>query len=138
MGAAMIAASYASGPLSSRIGRAKVISVSMVLCVVTPLLLVYSSTSLEVFFISVLLGFAIMLYFGPTFGAIPEAVKTEYVGIGFGVLNTLTFIGSSITCALTGFVLESTSSFYLAFLTVSLISLLGLFGSLKYLFGKKD
>jgi len=138
MGAAMIAASYVSGPLSSRIGRAKVISVSMVLCVVTPLLLVYSSTSLEVFFISVLLGFAIMLYFGPTFGAIPEAVKTEYVGIGFGILNTLTFIGSSITSAVTGFVLESTSSFYLAFLTVSLISLLGLFGSLKYLFGKKD
>jgi len=138
MGAAMIVASYASGPLSSRIGRAEVISVSMVLCVVTPLLLVYSSTSLEVFFISVLLGFAIMLYFGPTFGAIPEAVKTEYVGIGFGILNTLTFIGSSITSAVTGFVLESTSSFYLAFLTVSLISLLGLFGSLKYLFGKKD
>jgi len=138
MGAAMIVASYASGPLSSRIGRAEVISVSMVLCVVTPLLLVYSSTSLEVFFISVLLGFAIMLYFGPTFGAIPEVVKTEYVGIGFGILNTLTFIGSSITSAVTGFVLESTSSFYLAFLTVSLISLLGLFGSLKYLFGKKD
>ena len=138
MGAVMIAASYASGPLSSRIGRAKVILVSMVLCVVTPLLLAYSSSSLEVFVISVLLGVAIMLYFGPTFGAIPEAVKTEYVGMGFGIFNTLTFIGSSITSAVTGFILESTSSFYLAFLMISLISLIGLFGSLKYLFSKKD
>jgi len=138
MGAAMIVASYASGPLSSRIGRAKVISVSMVLCVVTPLLLVYSSSSLEIFVISVLLGLAIMLYFGPTFGAIPEAVKAEYVGMGFGIFNTLTFIGSSITAAATGFLLESTGSFYLAFLTISLISLLGLFGSLKLLFSKKD
>ena len=133
MGAVMIAASYASGPLSSRIGRAKVIFVSMVLCVVTPLLLAYSSSFLEVFFVSVLLGLAINLYFGPTFGAIPEAVKTEYVGMGFGIFNTLTFIGSSITSAVTGFILESTSSFYLAFLMISFISLLGLFGSLKYL-----
>jgi len=136
MGAVMIAASYASGPLSSRIGRAKVILFSMVLCVVTPLLLAYSSSSLEIFVISVLLGMAIMLYFGPTLGAIPEAVKTEYVGMGFGIFNTLTFIGSSITSAVTGFILESTSSFYLAFLMISLISLLGLFGSLKYLFSK--
>jgi predicted MFS family arabinose efflux permease len=73
MGAVMITASYASGPLSSRIGRAKVILVSMVLCVVTPLLLAYSSSSSEIFVISVLLGMAIMLYFGPTLGAIPEA-----------------------------------------------------------------
>jgi len=109
---------------------------SMVLCVVTPLLLAYSSSSLEIFVISVLLGMAIMLYFGPTLGAIPEAVKTEYVGMGFGIFNTLTFIGSSITSAVTGFILESTSSFYLAFLMISLISLLGLFGSLKYLFSK--
>lgn len=138
MGAVMIAASYASGPLSSRIGRAKVIFVSMVLCVVTPLILAYSSSSLEIFVISVLLGVAIMLYFGPTFGAIPEAVKTEYVGMGFGIFNTLTFIGSSITSAVTGFILESTNSFYLAFLMISLISLLGLFGSVKYLFSKKD
>ena len=138
MGAVMIAASYASGPLSSRIGRAKVILVSMVLCVVTPLLLAYSSSSLEVFVISVLLGVAIMLYFGPTFGAIPGAVKNEYVGMGFGIFNTLTFVGSSLTSAVTGFILESTRSFYLAFLAISLISLLGLFGSLKYVFSEKD
>jgi len=136
MGLVMIVASYASGPLSSRIGRPKVILVSMVLCVVTPLLLAYSPSSLEVFVVSALLGVAIMLYFGPTFGAIPEAVKAGYVGMGFGIFNTLTFIGASITSAVTGFVLESTLSFYLAFLTISLISLLGLFGSLKYLFSK--
>jgi len=136
MGVVMIVASYASGPLSSRIGRPKVILVSMALCVVTPLLLAYSPSSLEIFVISALLGVAIMLYFGPTFGAIPEAVKAGYVGMGFGIFNTLTFIGASITSAVTGFVLESTLSFYLAFLTISLISLLGLFGSLKLLFSK--
>jgi len=138
MGAVMVVASYASGPLSSRMGRARVILVSMVLCVVTPLLLVYSSTPLQIFIISVLLGSAIMLYFGPTLGAIPRAVKTGYVGMGFGIFNTLTFIGASITSAVTGFILESTLSFHLAFLTISLISLLGLFGSFKYVFRKKD
>jgi len=138
MGAAMIVASYASGPLSCRIGRARVILVSMALCVATPLLFVYSSSSLEIFVISVLLGLAIMLYFGPTLGAIPEAVKAEYVGMGFGISNTLTFIGSSITSAATGFALEFTRSFHVAFLMISLISLLGLFGSLKFLFSKKD
>lgn len=138
MGVVMIAASYASGPLSTRIGGAKVILVSMVLCVVAPLLLAYSSSPLEVFIISALLGVAFMLYFGPTFGAIPKAVKTDYIGMGFGIFNTLTFVVSSITPAVTGFILESARSFYLAFLTISLISLLGFFGSLKYVFSKKD
>ncbi len=114
------------------------IIISMVLCVISPLLLIYSSSSIEVFAISALIGWAIMLYFGPTFGAIPNAVKTDYVGFGFGIFNTLTFIGSFITAAVTGFVLESTRNFNLVFITISLVSFLGVVGSLIYLSRKKD
>lgn len=137
MGVMMVIASYAGGSLSGKIGSGKVILASMALCVVTPLFLAHSHSTLEVFAASVLAGWAIALYFGPTFGSIPSAVKSEYVGMGFGVFNTLTFIGSSITAAVTGLVLEATQSFNLVFITVSAISLLGLTGSLILLMVEK-
>jgi hypothetical protein len=84
-----------------------------------------------------LAGWAISLYFGPTFGSIPTAVKNEYVGMGFGVFNTLSFIGSSITAAVTGLILEATQSFNLVFLTISAISILGLAGALALILAER-
>ena len=130
MGLMVLIASYVGGNLSGKIGGGKVILASMALCVATPIFLAYSHSTLEVFAVNVLAGWAIMLYFGPTFGSIPSAVKNEYVGMGFGVFNTLSFIGSSITAAVTGLVLEATQSFNLVFLAISAISVLGLLGSI--------
>lgn len=131
MGVMMVLASGMSGVLSKRLGGEKIIVISMTLCVVTPLLLAYSSSVLQVFIVSALIGWASMFYFAPTFGAIPKTVKSEYIGMGFGILNTLTFIGASVTPTVTGYILEYTHSFELTFITIALISLLGLFGSLK-------
>jgi predicted MFS family arabinose efflux permease len=137
MGVMMLVASYVGGGLSGKIGGGKVILTSMMLCVATPLFLAYSHSTLEVFAASMLAGWAISLYFGPTFGSIPTAVKNEYVGMGFGVFNTLSFIGSSITAAVTGLILEATQSFNLVFLTISAISILGLAGALALILAER-
>ena len=86
---------------------------------------------IQVFLVSALIGWALMFYFAPTFGAIPKTVKSEYIGMGFGIFNTLSFIGASVTPTVTGYILEYTHSYELTFMAVSVISLLGLFGSLK-------
>jgi ACS family hexuronate transporter-like MFS transporter len=133
MGVMIIMSSYVGGVLASKIGGAKVILVSMILCFTAPLLLIFSSSAIEVFAINTLAGWAVMFYFGPTFSAIPNAVKNKNVGMGFGILNTLTFIGSSVMTAVTGFILESTSSFTLVFITLWSISLFGVIGSLIFI-----
>jgi NNP family putative nitrate transporter len=137
MGAMMVLSSYVGGSLSNRISGSKIILITMVICVISPVMFIYSDSSLSVFFISILFGWAIMLSFGPIFGAIPKVVKKEFVGMGFGIFNTITFIGSSITPAITGYILDVTRNFSFVFLAISLISLIGLAGSLKLLHMEK-
>jgi MFS family permease len=133
LGFMMIASSYLGGIAANRIGGEKVIFTSMTLCVLTPILFVYSHSIPQIFITSLLLGLANTLYFGPTFSAIPKATGIRNVGAGFGILNTLSFIGSSLTAALTGFIVQATQELYFAFIATSIICLLGFFGSLKYL-----
>jgi hypothetical protein len=57
--------------------------------------------------------------------------------MGFGVFNTLSFIGSSITAAVTGLILEATQSFNIVFLTISAISILGLASALALILAER-
>lgn len=132
IGVTMIFGSFASGILPPRIGGNNVIIISMLMCVLLPYIFYYSNSSITAFLIIAMIGWATNFYWGPTWGGIPQVVDKRYIGLAFGVFNTLTSIGVTFSLAISGVVLDYTFRFDLAFLSISLIALVGLIGSVIY------
>jgi len=132
IGVMNMAGSYFGGLFSKKGHGAWVVAISMIICVVSPPLLFYAQAPLAALAVIALVGWGTMFYFAPTFGGIPSAVAPEYTGLGFGILNTISFVGSSITPLIGGVILDLTSRFDLAFLSISTIALFGLVCSSRF------
>lgn len=130
VGAMNILASFAGGLGAQRLGKRRVIALSMLLSLVFPILLGTASSWTAALLWVCGIGFATMLYFGPLFSLVPYVSRQgpEVAGAAFGVFNTLSNIATFLSPILMGYILDSTGSFMLAFAALGMIAIYGLVG----------
>ena len=118
-------ASYSGGLSSRMIGGDNIVLVSMLMCALFPVWLGYSYSIISVLVLVALIGFATMLYFGPTFAGVPRAVGDKRAGSMFGVFNATSFGASAFSPLILGYVLDSTHAYEAAFTSLSIIAVIG-------------
>lgn len=132
IGVMNIFGAYFGGLLSKKGRSALVIIISMVCCVISPILLYYAQTPISALLVIALVGWGTMFYFAPTFAGVPASVEPQFSGLAFGIFNSLSFIGGSITPLLAGIILDVTNRFDLALLSIAIVALFGLVYSFKF------
>jgi len=130
IGITNMVSSYVGGSISRRIGGSNVLLASVLMCVVFPFLLACASSILHVVVLAALVGFGTMLYFGPTFAAVPQTARAKDAAKTFGVFNTISFGASAVSPMIFGYVLDTTGKYQSAFASLSVIALAGLFGAI--------
>lgn len=132
LGMMMIISSFVGGFLTPKVGGGKVVIASMIMCVVFPITLLYVSTVWLGFLVMAGVGWASNFYVAPVFARVSLSVSREYSGTAFGIFNMVSFVGSSITPVLVGYVLDTVARYDIGFLAISAIAVLGLVGSLFF------
>ncbi len=132
VGVAGIAASFAGGILSHRIGPRPVILVSMVLLVVSPYFIAVSNTWSIATFWMVMLGIGGNLFIGPLFALVPysSARGIQAAGLSFGIFNTLSNVGTFLSPIIIGYTLDATGSYLVGFTALGIIGISGVIGAL--------
>lgn len=132
LGVMMIISSFVGGVLTPKVGAGKVIIASMAMCVLFPIVLVFTSSAWVGLLVMAGVGWAGNFYVAPVFARVSLSVSREHSGTVFGVFNMVSFIGSSITPILVGYVLDTVARYDIGFLAISAIAVLGLVGSLFF------
>jgi predicted MFS family arabinose efflux permease len=132
LGLMMIISSFVGGVLTPRVGGGKVVIVSMVMCVVFPTVLVFTSSTWMGLLVMAAIGWAGNFYVPPVFARVPLSVSREHSGTAFGIFNMASFIGSSITPIFVGYVLDTLGRYDIGFVAISMIAVSGLIGSLFF------
>jgi MFS family permease len=135
LGVMMIISSFAGGALTPRVGGGKVVIISMAMCVALPIVLIFTPSAWAGLFIMAAVGWAGNFYVPPVFARVSLSASREHSGAVFGVFNMASFIGSSITPIIVGYILDTMGRYDIGFLTISIIAILGLIGSV--LFGQR-
>ena len=129
LGALTIPASAAGGILSKRWGKKPIIITSMLMCLLSPFIFIYTpSLGIAVLAIA-LLGWGSMFWSGPTV-AIISTEADGAVGLRYGMFESFGFTGSFVAPLVMGFVLDSTGSFRFAFMFLGIGAAIGLIGGL--------
>lgn len=132
LGVMMIISSFVGGVLTPKVGGGKVVIASMAMCVVFPMLLIFTSSVWVGLLLMAGVGWASNFYVPPVFARVSLSVSREYSGTVFGVFNMASFIGSSITPIFVGYVLDTVARYDIGFLAISIIAVSGLVGSLFF------
>jgi len=135
LGVMMIISSFAGGVLTPKIGGGKVVIISMAMCVVLPIVLIFTPSAWAGLLIMAGVGLAGNFYVPPVFARVSLSANREHSGAVFGVFNMASFIGSSITPIIVGYILDTMGRYDIGFLTISIIAILGFIGAL--LFGQR-
>jgi MFS family permease len=135
LGVMMIVSSFAGGALTPKVGGGKVVIISMAMCVVLPIALIFTPSAWAVLLIMAAVGWAGSFYVPPVFASVSLSASREHSGAVFGVFNMASFIGSSITPIIVGYILDTMGRYDIGFLTISIIAILGFIGAL--LFGQR-
>jgi MFS family permease len=135
LGVMMIISSFAGGVLTPKIGGGKVVIISMAMCVVLPIVLIFTPSAWAGLLIMAAVGLAGNFYVPPVFARVSLSANREHSGAVFGVFNMASFIGSSITPIIVGYILDTMGRYDIGFLTISIIAILGFIGAL--LFGQR-
>jgi MFS transporter, ACS family, glucarate transporter len=135
LGVSYIISSFAGGALTPRVGGGRVVIISMAMCVVLPIVLIFTPSVWAGLLIMAAVGWAAGFYIPPVFARVSLSASREHSGVDFGVFNMATFIGCSITPIIVGYILDTTGRYDIGFLTISIIAILGLIGAL--LFGQR-
>jgi len=132
LGFMMIISSFVGGFLTPKIGGGKVVIVSMAMCVVFPTVLVFTSSAWMGLLAMAGVGWAGNFYVAPVFARVSLSASRKHSGTAFGVFNMGSFIGSSITPIIVGYVLDTVARYDIGFMTISAIAVVGLVGSLFF------
>jgi ACS family glucarate transporter-like MFS transporter len=132
LGVMMIVSSFAGGALTPKIGGGKVVIISMAMCVALPIVLIFTPSTFAGFLVMAAVGWAASFYVPPVFARVSLAGSREHSGAVFGVFNMLSFIGSSITPTVVGYILDTVGRYDIGFVTISVIAILGLIGSVLF------
>jgi predicted MFS family arabinose efflux permease len=135
LGVMMIISSFAGGVLTPKVGGGRVVIISMAMCVVLPIVLIFTPSVWAGVLIMAAVGWAAGFYVPPVFARVSSASR-EHSGVDFGVFNMATLMGYSITPIIVGYILDTTGRYDIGFLTLSIIAILGLIGAL--LFGQRN
>jgi MFS family permease len=132
VGVTGIAASFAGGVLSQRVGPRPVILVSMVLLVVSPYFVAVSNTWLIATFWMAMLGIGGNLFLGPLFALVPysSARGVQGAGLSFGIFNTLSNVGTFLSPLIIGYTLDVTGSYLIGFTAMGVIGISGIIGAM--------
>jgi MFS family permease len=112
-----------------------VVVISMAMCVALPILLILAPSAWAGLLIMAAVGWAGSFFVPPVFARVSLSASREHSGAVFGVFGMASFIGSSITPIIVGYILDTMGRYDIGFLTISIIAILGLIGSV--LFWKK-
>jgi len=132
LGVMMIISSFVGGVLTPKVGGGKVVIASMAMCVVFPIVLIFTSSAWMGLLVMAGVGWASNFYVPPFSARVSLSASREHSGTVFGVFNMASFIGSSITPIFVGYVLDTVARYDIGFLAISMIALSGLVGSLFY------
>ncbi len=132
LGVMMIISSFVGGVLTPKVGGGKVVIVSMAMCVVFPIVLIFTSSAWLALLAMAAVGWAGNFYVPPVFARVSLSVGGEHSGTAFGIFNMASFIGSSITPIFVGYVLDTVGRYDIGFLAISMIAMSGLIGSLFF------
>jgi MFS family permease len=135
LGVMMIISSFAGGVLTPKVGGGKVVIISMAMCVVLPIVLIFTPSAWAGLLIMAAVGWAGSFYVPPVFARVSLSASREHSGAVFGVFNMASFIGSSITPIIVGYILDTMGRYDIGFLAISIIAILGFIGAL--LFGQR-
>jgi len=119
-----------SGVSSIKIGKKKVMMISMVGCVITPILLFPSRILYMDIAIIALIGWSSVFQFGPAAAIVSNSVEKSKVGFAFGIYNSIGFCGSFFSPIILGHVMDTTHSYDLGFVIMGLSALIGVAGVL--------
>ena len=135
LGVMMIISSFAGGVLTPKVGGGKVVIISMAMCVALPIVLIFTPSVWAGLLIMAAVGWGGNFYVPPVFARVSLSASREHSGAVFGVFNMASFIGSSITPIIVGYILDTMGRYDIGFLTISIIAILGFIGAL--LFGQR-
>jgi len=135
LGVMMIIGSFAGGVLTPKVGGGKVVIISMAMCVALPIVLIFIPSAWAGLLTMAAVGWAGNFYVPPVFARVSLSASREHSGAVFGVFNMASFIGSSITPTIVGYLLDTVGRYDIGFVTISIIAILGLIGSV--LFGQR-
>jgi MFS family permease len=130
---AVIVVSAIFGGVGARIlGRRLTIVISMVASTAAVAFLANPPNLTTGLLLTGLLGFGTMFYGSPTFAMVPEAAPAGKTnpGVVFGVFNTMSNGFAFFPPVLAAFVLNATHDFTYAFVTVTIVAVIGLVSAL--------
>ena len=139
-GAVIVVSAIFGGVGARIIGRKPTIIISMSAATVAVAFLANPPNLTSGLLLTGVLGFGTMFYGSPTFAMVPEAAPAGKTnpGVVFGVFNTLSNGLAFFPPVLAALVLNSTHDFTYAFVTVTLVSAIGLLSALLLRPTKKD
>lgn len=116
---------------SDKIGlRKPFLWVTFIILVLAPFAAVYGSLSLS-WFIAIVVGIAVQIQFPIILSLSPEIVPAEGVGRASGMVLSIGYIGGLVGPWITGYIVDITGTFKLAFILLALMAAVATFFALR-------
>ncbi|WP_257008133.1 MFS transporter [Bacillus sp. FJAT-45350] len=126
------------GGFSDKYGR--MYALSLVLAIQFSMLIALTMSTSTFFIVLESIIYGLTLWAVPTImnASVAEYVKISYVPVAMGFVTVFFSIGQIVSPIITGFIIDSTNSYYLAFLLSALICLCGAIGCMRLHFMKRS